>query len=156
MIRKDRPPHESDLLAVFDEAHREGHRLRILGRGQRGLGEPKPGTGYPMGAWDRVVAYEPSDLVVTAQAGLTVSALNQVLATREQWIPWGLPDGKDDSLGGALAAGVDGIWQGGYGPFRDRILGLRVLTPGLGAIQVGSRVVKSVAGPRWSGSPQVF
>lgn len=120
--------------------------MRVQGLGHRGLGEPKPGIEYSIRAWDRIVSYEPSDLVVTVEAGLTVSALNQVLAEYEQWIPWWVPDGKDDSLGGAIAAGVDGLWQGGYGPFRDRILGLRVLTPGFGAVHVGSRVVKSVAG----------
>lgn len=146
MNRKVTHSLESDLLAVFDEVHREGLTLRIQGRGHRGLGGPKLGIEYSMSAWDRVVAYEPSDLVATVEAGMTVSAVNQVLATHEQWIPWGLPDGKEDTVGGAIAAGVDGLWQGGYGPFRDRILGLRVLTPGFGAIQMGSRVVKSVAG----------
>lgn len=145
MGRKDIHSRERDLLLAFDQAHRSGHPLSIHGMGNRQREIESPVTRYGMTDWDEVVAYEPADLVVRVGAGMTINALNEILAKHEQWIPLRVPDGKDDTFGGAVAAGVDGLWQG-YGPFRDRILGLRAVTPGYGPIQIGSQVVKNVAG----------
>lgn len=146
VVKKDMRSRERDLLAVFDQIRRDDKPLRIQGLGNRQRESEIAGTPYVMTDWNSIVSYEPADLVVTAGAGMAVSALNELLAAHEQWIPLRVPDGKDDTLGGAVAAGVDGLWHGGYGPFRDRVLGLRVVTPGLGPIQLGSHVVKNVAG----------
>lgn len=139
---------EQDLLATFDDVWRQGQTLVVEGLGNR-VRRPLEKVSsriYSLAHWTDIVAYHPADLVVTVEAGITISALNQVMANHAQWLPLTVADGQDDTVGGAVAAGVDGIWRGGYGPFRDRVLGLRVLTPGFGAIQAGSKVVKSVAG----------
>jgi len=52
----------------------------------------------------------------------------------------------DDTIGGAISAGVDGWFRGRYGSLRDQVLGLRLVTPAFGPIFLGSRVVKNVAG----------
>lgn len=139
---------EAALTARFAEAKRLGYRLRVVGRGQRTRSAEASAAvqTISLATWDQLVGYEPADLMVTVEAGMSISALNRRLADAGQWIPMTAADGVDDTVGGAVAAGLDGIWRGGYGPLRDRVLGLRVLTPGFGAIQVGAQVVKNVAG----------
>lgn len=96
--------------------------------------------------WSYVAEYHPEDLVVTAGAGTHLSYLNQTLNNHNQWLPLAPIDGGDDTVGGAVAVGLDGWFRGGYGPLRDRILGLRVVTPAFGPLSIGSQVVKNVAG----------
>lgn len=90
--------------------------------------------------------YHPEDLVVTVGAGTRLSELNQRLVEQRQWLPIVPFDGGDDTVGGLLAVGLGSWLSHAYGPLRDRVLGLRVVTPAFGPIFVGSRVVKSVAG----------
>ncbi len=147
-VKADILAQERELLAVFAEVRRDNQTLRVEGLGhrlQRPAGEPATRS-YSLTGWNDIVAYHPADLVVTVEAGMSVKALNRILAEHGQWIPLTVADGQDDTVGGAVSAGLDGIWRGGYGSFRDRVLGLRVLTPGFGAIQVGAAVVKNVAG----------
>ncbi len=134
------------LAAVFDQTRHDHHVLCVEGLGHRRRESTRPVTVYKTAEWDRMIAYEPADLTVTAESGMRLSTLNAILAEHDQWIPLWVADDKEDTLGGAVSAGIDGLWMGGYGPFRDRILGLRVVTPGLGAIELGSHVVKNVAG----------
>lgn len=92
------------------------------------------------------LAYQPEDLVVTVQAGRSLQDLNKELVQRGQWIPYDPVDGQDDSVGGLVSAGLDSDLTGGYGPMRDRVLGLTAWTPGFGVIRAGGSVVKNVAG----------
>ena len=94
----------------------------------------------------QVVAYHPADLTVTIGSGMRLSSLHALLSESRQWFPLRAPDGGDDTVGGAVSTALDGYFRGGYGPLRDRILGLRVVTPTFGPIAVGARVVKNVAG----------
>ncbi|MCL5116551.1 MAG: FAD-binding protein, partial [Firmicutes bacterium] len=104
------------------------------------------GPTLDMSAWSYIRQYDPEDLVMTVGAGTRLSTVSETLARESQWLPLNVPDGGDDSIGGAVATQLDGWYRGGYGPFRDRVLGLRVVTPAFGPIFVGSRVVKNVAG----------
>ncbi|MCY0864581.1 MAG: FAD-binding oxidoreductase [Sulfobacillus sp.] len=139
---------EDALTARFDEARRLGYQIRVEGLGHRLRQEATERPVHPLRLteWNALIAYQPADLVVTVEAGMTIAQLNAYLAPSGQWVPLTVADGQDDTVGGAVAAGLDGVWRGGYGPFRDRVLGMRVLTPGMGAIQVGAQVVKNVAG----------
>ncbi len=147
-INQSREEREQRVLSAFAQARQDGLRFRAEGLGHRRRQDrdPSPTLTYDMRDWDQVVSYQPQDLVATVGAGLPLSHLNRLLSEHRQWIPLRVADGQDDTVGGAVAAGVDGILRGGYGSFRDRILGLQVLTPGFGSIRVGSQVVKSVAG----------
>ena len=92
-----------------------------------------------------VVDYPARDMTVTVQAGMTVSALNTVLAEEKQQLPI---DEFDPSLSvGALVAGdIAGPRQFGYGTLRDYVIGIEAVD-GQGRIfHAGGRVVKNVAG----------
>jgi FAD/FMN-containing dehydrogenase len=142
------PAHESPSAVAEQDRTLHQHILT-----QRQL-VPQGGGHRPYGSSQNIVvlpsdsaafAHQPADLVVTASAGLRLSELNQALRSHRQWIPLRPMDGLDDTLGGAVAAAVEGPYRG-YGPFRDRIIGLTCVVPALGPINLGARVVKNVAG----------
>lgn len=128
----------------------EAEQLAVVPRG----GGTRDRLGAPLrqadlvvqtGRLDQVVAYEPADLTVTVQAGITLSRLQQVLGQHGQWLPLD-PPGSGASAGGAVAAASSGPRRLAYGSPRDVVLGMKVaLTHGY-AISCGARVVKNVAG----------
>lgn len=115
-----------------------------MGSGLRTRGHGSPTI--QLSDWSYIGEYVPEDLVVTVGAGTRLSQLSEELHKHRQWIPLVPVDGGNDTVGGAVAAGLDGWYRGGYGAFRDRLLGVRVVTPAMGPIFAGSKVVKSVAG----------
>lgn len=137
---------EDQILREFQQAADGAGRLSACARGGRLLAfGPEVrrltlGDASPDALWSH-----PEDLVVTADARMSLSTLNEALSKHRQWVPAEAADGHDDSLGGAVSAGVDTRFRG-YGAFHERVLGMRVVTPGFGAIEVGARVVKNVAG----------
>lgn len=140
------PSLEDTILREFQQAVDAGRRLSVYGHGGRTLALDPEVHRLPLGGANPDALWaHPEDLVVTADARLSLRALNEVLAKNHQWVPFEAADGHDDSLGGAVSAGIDTRFRG-YGAFYERVLGMRVVTPGFGAIEVGGRVVKNVAG----------
>ena len=93
---------------------------------------------------DRVLEYEPTDLVVTAEAGITLGRLQALLAEHGQFLPIEAPD--DSTVGGVLAAGSSGPSRHAYGLPRDWLLGCRIAHADGAVSKGGGRVVKNVAG----------
>ena len=93
---------------------------------------------------NRVVEYEPADLTLTVQAGITMAALAEELRRHGQFLPLDAPD--DATLGGVLATGAFGPRRHAYGPVRDWVLGVRVVHADGRVTKAGGRVVKNVAG----------
>jgi glycolate oxidase FAD binding subunit len=95
---------------------------------------------------DRIVQYEPADLTLTAGAGLTLGALDRVVAKEGQWLPLDPPGDDEGTLGATLATGSSGGLSVAYGAARDLVLGVRLVTGDGRALRLGGRVVKNVAG----------
>ena len=93
---------------------------------------------------DRVSEYEPADLTVTVEAGVTFEQLAAVLAEHGQFLPIDAPG--EATIGGALAAAASGPWQHAYGLPRDWLLGCRIAQADGVLVRGGGRVVKNVAG----------
>jgi len=87
----------------------------------------------------------PSDLVVTAGAGLSWDALRAELAERGSWVAVD-PPGRGRSVGSVLATGTAGPLRSGYGNVRDHVLGLTLVTGDGRILRPGGIVVKNVAG----------
>ncbi|MDT4955452.1 MAG: hypothetical protein QOJ02_3590 [Acidobacteriota bacterium] len=94
----------------------------------------------------RIIEHEPADLVATAEAGVTLSALNDELARAGQWLPLDPPDDGRATIGGVVATGMGGAQSFGYGLPRSSVIGMRVALPDGRLIKAGGRVVKNVAG----------
>ncbi|MGB8509136.1 MAG: FAD-linked oxidase C-terminal domain-containing protein, partial [Pyrinomonadaceae bacterium] len=95
----------------------------------------------------RIVEHEPADLVVTAEAGVTLDALNRQVGEAGQWLALDSPDeGGRVTLGGVAATGLGGAQGYVYGTPRAHVLGMTVALAGGERVRVGGRVVKNVAG----------
>ena len=94
----------------------------------------------------RVVEHEPADLTATAEAGITIAALQAALGARGQWLPLDPPAPGEATLGGVLAANVAGPRRLGYGTARDLVIGIRAVAPDGALVRAGGKVVKNVAG----------
>jgi D-lactate dehydrogenase (cytochrome) len=94
----------------------------------------------------RIIEHEPADLVATAEAGVTLNALNDELARAGQWLPLDPPDDGRATIGGVVATGMGGAQSFGYGLPRSSVIGMRVALADGRLIKGGGRVVKNVAG----------
>ena len=93
-----------------------------------------------------VLDYTPADMTITAEAGLTVAALQDVLAREGQWLPLDPPCPAHTTIGGLVAADLGGAFCGSQGRVRDFVIGLGAITADGRAIRAGGKVVKNVAG----------
>lgn len=97
-------------------------------------------------ALDQVIEYEPTDLTVTVQAGITLKHLSDTLGAHNQFLPVDVPLPEKSTVGGVLAAGAYGPMRLRYGPPRDFTLGLMTATVDGTIVKSGGKVVKNVAG----------
>jgi glycolate oxidase FAD binding subunit len=95
---------------------------------------------------NRLVEYEPDDLVVTVQAGLKLADLQRTLAQKRQHLPIDPPYGDETTVGGMVASNSSGPLRHRFGTCRDLVLGVRVVHPSGVSTKAGGKVVKNVAG----------
>jgi FAD/FMN-containing dehydrogenase len=91
--------------------------------------------------------YEPGEMIVQVEAGMTISHLDQILSEKQQWIPTLVPN-EDESttIGGALAHDSHHPRAENTMTLRTTVLGGTFCTTDGTLFRSGSRVVKSVAG----------
>jgi glycolate oxidase subunit GlcD len=94
----------------------------------------------------RIIEHEPADLVATAEAGVTLDALNAELRRSGQWLPLDPPDDGRATIGGVVATGLGGAQSSGFGAPRGSVIGMRVALSDGRIVKAGGRVVKNVAG----------
>ena len=93
---------------------------------------------------DRMLEYEPADLTIAVEAGMTLGRLQELLHKQGQFLPI---DGlQEATIGGLLAVGLGGPSQHAYGWPRDWLLGCRTVLADGTVVRAGGRVVKNVAG----------
>ncbi|HEX3798110.1 MAG TPA: FAD-binding oxidoreductase [Verrucomicrobiae bacterium] len=95
---------------------------------------------------NRVVEYTPEDMVVTAEAGITLAALQAELARHGQWLPLDVPHPERATLAEIIDANLSGPHRFGFGTIRDHIIGMACVLADGTVIHSGGKVVKNVAG----------
>ena len=95
---------------------------------------------------NRVIDYQPGDLTVTVEAGITLDALQQELATARQFVPLESPIPGRATVGGVLSTASVGAMAHAYGPPRDWLIGIGVVGADGTETKSGGRVVKNVTG----------
>lgn len=95
---------------------------------------------------DRIVEYSPSDMVVIAQSGMTVEALQTHLAEHGQWLPLEVAHPHRQTLGGVVATRAPSAVRAGYGSVRDWLIGLSAVAGDGQEVRGGGKVVKNVSG----------
>jgi glycolate oxidase FAD binding subunit len=127
-------------------AQREGLRIRIEGRA--GWMPPDAPADFAIATrrMQRIQELAARDLVASVESGIAVAALNASLASHGAWLAVDPPGHPGRSLGSVIATGTAGPLRHGYGPIRDHLLGLTVVTGDGRVVRAGGKVVKNVAG----------
>lgn len=99
-----------------------------------------------LGNLNRVIEHDPANLTVSSQCGMTLAALQSVLYPEKQFVPIDAPFPERATLGGIVAANLNGPRRSSYGSVRDLVIGLKVILASGESIKAGGKVVKNVAG----------
>lgn len=122
--------------------------LHIIGGGSKAFyGNEAIGTPLNTAAHTGIIAYEPSELCITARAGTPLQDIEALLTANGQMLAFEPPCFSPEStIGGAVAAGLSGPGRAWRGSVRDHVLGVKVIT-GYGKVaSFGGQVMKNVAG----------
>lgn len=143
------PESEEQVAAVLRYANESG--LAVIPRG----GGTQLATGNPprradiilsMARMNMIIEYAPHDLTVTAQAGLTLAALQHALGASRQWLALDPLIDEAATIGGLISTNATGARRLRYGGVRDQIIGVRVALADGTIARGGGKVVKNVAG----------
>jgi glycolate oxidase FAD binding subunit len=141
-----------EALNSFSEKIKEAaaskRALRIRGGGSKDFyGNPPSGETLDTRSYAGIVAYEPTELVVTARCGTRLSELQETLDRENQILAFEPPHfGADATLGGCVAAGLSGPRRASAGSVRDAMLGAKILDGRGQLLAFGGQVMKNVAG----------
>lgn len=144
-----RPGSSAEVVEIAKFASHE--KLAIVSTGaQTKLGIGMPPRQYDlaleMTRMDRIVAYDPGDLTLSVEPGISLRKIASVLAEHQQFLPLAEGFGNRATVGGTIAAGVDSRLRQMYGTARDFVLGMEFVTGDGIATKSGGRVVKNVTG----------
>src|SRR5665647_457234 len=94
-----------------------------------------------------IIAYDPSELVITVRCGTTMREIDAVLAAQNQMLAFEPPHfGDDATIGGAVACGLSGPRRQAVGSLRDFVLGTLIMDGKGEVLRFGGQVMKNVAG----------
>lgn len=145
-------PALTQLCEVVRSASADRTPLQIRAGGTKDFyGNPSHGTILDPRSVTGIVDYEPTELVITARAGTSLTELEQLLTANGQTLAFEPPHfGAGATLGGCVAAGLAGPRRVSYGPtyggVRDFVLGARLIDGRGELLSFGGTVMKNVAG----------
>jgi glycolate oxidase FAD binding subunit len=143
---------DMNTLPVELQALREqilaGKPLEIRGGGSKAwYGQATTGAVLDTRAWRGVVAYEPTELVITARGGTPLAEIEALLAKHNQMLAFEPPHfGPHATVGGMVAAGLSGPRRPHAGGLRDFVLGAVIMDGRGDVLTFGGQVMKNVAG----------
>jgi glycolate oxidase FAD binding subunit len=140
------PQSKAEVVDAVRRADADGRRLLVVG-GRRHLDKGNP-VELDAELWttqlDRLIAYEPAEMIVVAEAGMRVGELGRILAAGGQEWPADAPE--DATIGGVLSAGASSARRLRVGALRDTVLEAEIVTGDGRFIRSGARTVKNVTG----------
>ncbi|MFL5436261.1 MAG: FAD-binding oxidoreductase [Myxococcales bacterium] len=95
---------------------------------------------------NRIVEYHSSDMVIIAEAGVTIAKLQETARAEGQMLALDPPLPDRATVGGVVATGNFGPRRARYGAVRDLIIGVTIVRADGAISKGGGKVVKNVAG----------
>lgn len=141
------PGSVDEIVRLLDFASEHGLVVLPWGSGShQGLGRRvAPDVIVSTARLDAVDDWQPEDLTIAMGSGMTLGALDELIGSRRQSAV--LPEDRPEAtVGGVIAAGVSGWRRLRYGPTRDRVLEVTLVTGDARVVRGGARVVKNVTG----------
>ena len=143
-----RPRDTDEVVRLVEVAVR--YRVPVV---PRGSGTSLSGGAVPLedcivvdfSSMNKVIEVRPEDAQALVEPGVIYDELNAELAKHGLFLPPNPASGDQCTLGGMVAENSAGPRSFKYGPTRNWVLGLEVVTPALGRIWVGSRTRKHVS-----------
>jgi glycolate dehydrogenase FAD-binding subunit len=93
-----------------------------------------------------VIEHDHANLTTTMESGITMGELQTALEPQKQFVPLDAPFPDRATIGGIVAANLNGPRRSYYGSVRDLVIGMRVVLASGEQIKAGGKVVKNVAG----------
>lgn len=145
----------ADVEEVVRSAIANEQPLDVIGHGsKRGIGQVTATNAVlDLSALSAVVAYEPNELIITAQSGAPLADLLSLIDSKSQQFAFDPMDtgpllgttGRG-TLGGMIAAGLAGSRRVRAGGVRDHLLGAHAVSGFGESFKTGGKVVKNVTG----------
>ncbi len=128
--------------------------FELVGTGtKRNLGRPVDATPLHLSAFNKVIAYEPEELILECGSAAHLADVQRLLKKHSQMLAFEPPDvstvlGSEHAgtIGGALMCNLSGPRRMKTGAARDHILGVSGVNGSGDFIKAGARVVKNVTG----------
>ncbi|TFW25285.1 glycolate oxidase subunit GlcE [Duganella callida] len=136
-----------DFAARIRAASAARAPLRLRGGGTKDwYGQALQGEILDTRANSGIIAYEPTELVITARCGTPLAEIEAALAQHHQMLAFEPPRFEGATIGGVVASALSGPRRASAGAVRDFVLGA-VLMDGRGEVlRFGGQVMKNVAG----------
>ncbi len=142
-----RPGSADEVAEVLSACSASGLQVLVWGGGNhQGMGHPvAPDVVLVTERLDRIVDHQPEDMTLVVEAGVSLGTIEEILEPHRQTaiVPETSPT---STIGGVMAAGVSGFRRGRFGPTRDHVLEVALVTGDGRLVRAGGRVVKNVQG----------
>ena len=140
------PRTKAEVVDAVRDANASAQRLLVVG-GRRHLDKGNP-VEVDAELWttqlDRLIAYEPAEMIAVVEAGMRVGELRRILTEGGQEWPSDAPD--DATVGGVLASGASSVRRLKVAALRDTLLEAEIVTGDGRFVKSGARTVKNVTG----------
>jgi glycolate oxidase FAD binding subunit len=136
-----------EIIGAVRAAHDNSAPLRIRGAGSKDFyGGMLAGDPLDVSGHRGIVAYEPTELYVTARCGAPLAEIEAALAEKGQMLAFEPPRFAGSTVGGCVAAGLSGPRRQQAGAVRDFVLGIKLVDGTGQMLDFGGQVMKNVAG----------
>ena len=146
------PESEEDIVAVLKIARKLRVPVIPYGAGSGLEGQIIPvnkGISISFERMNHIVDFQPEDLTVTVQAGVTRLQLNEFVNKHGLYFP--IDPGADATIGGMTATNASGTTAVKFGSMRDQLLDLKVVMADGKVIHTGTKAKKSSSGYNLTG-----
>jgi glycolate oxidase FAD binding subunit len=143
------PASPEELAQNLASAADQGRTIELRGNGTKiCMGGPLPPDALTISTTNlsRLLQYEPKDLTISVEAGMSFAELTRILAEHRQMLPLDPIFAAGATVGGVLAANSSGSRRRLFGAARDMVIGMTFATLGGKLVRTGGMVVKNVAG----------
>ena len=140
-------PALDDIVSAVRAAHDSRTPLRVRAGGSKDFyGGMLAGDVLDVSAYRGIVAYEPTELYLTAKCGTPLAEIEAALAEKGQMVAFEPPRFSGATAGGCVAAGLSGPRRQQAGAVRDFVLGVKLVDGTGQVLDFGGQVMKNVAG----------
>lgn len=101
---------------------------------------------FDLSKLNRLIEHDHANLTATVEGGMALAALQKAVANQGQFAALDSPYPERSTVGGTVAANLNGPRRSCYGSVRDLVIGIKAALATGERIKAGGKVVKNVAG----------